>query len=147
MIRSLEFNDLDALLQLYTFLHPGDDAPPERKIVEQVWQQALTTPGTRYLGGFVGTHLVSSCNIVVIANLTRACRPYGVIENVVTDPQFRQQGWGKRLLAAALEYAWAERCYKVVLTTSRSDEATLRFYENAGFNRHDKKAFIARAPD
>ncbi len=46
-IRQLVLNDLDALLQLYTFLHPGDAAPPARKIVEQVWQQALSTPPAR----------------------------------------------------------------------------------------------------
>jgi len=36
--------------------------------------------------------------VEVIPNLTRACRPYGVIENVVTHSSHRGQGWGHALL-------------------------------------------------
>jgi GNAT superfamily N-acetyltransferase len=88
--------------------------------------------------------LVSSCTLTVIPNLTRACRPYGVIENVVTHAQYRGQGWGKALLTHALGEAWRQNCYKVMLLTGRKDEATLRFYEQAGFDRHDKQAFVAK---
>jgi hypothetical protein len=39
------------------------------------------------------------------------------------------------------------RCLMPVMPmTGRKDEATYRFYEAAGFNRHDKQAFIAKAP-
>ena len=30
--------------------------------------------------------------------------------------------------------------------TGRKDPDTLRFYENAGFDRHGKQAFVARPP-
>ena len=40
---------------------------------------------------------------------------------------------------AALEAAWAAECRKVMLLASGSRrEETLRFYENAGFERDDK---------
>ena len=42
--------------------------------------------------------------------------------------------------------AWRERCYKVMLMTGRKDEHTLRFYEQAGFDRHGKQAFVAKPP-
>ena len=35
-------------------------------------------------------------------------------------------------------------CYKVMLLTGRLDAATFRFYENAGFDRHGKQAFVAK---
>lgn len=38
-------------------------------------------------------------------------------------------------------------CYKVMLMTGRRDEATLRFYEAAGFSRNAKQAFVAKHPD
>jgi GNAT superfamily N-acetyltransferase len=82
----------------------------------------------------------------MVPNLTRACRPYGVIENVVTLADRRGRGLGKAVLAQALSVAWGQGCYKVMLMTGRKDEATYRFYEAAGFNRHDKQAFIAKAP-
>jgi hypothetical protein len=34
-----------------------------------------------------------------------------------------------------------------MLMTGRKDEATLRFYEGAGFKRHVKEAFIATWAD
>jgi hypothetical protein len=47
-------------------------------------------------------------------------------------------------LKEALADAWAARCYKVVLLTGRKDEATLRFYEAAGFDGNAKQAFVAK---
>jgi GNAT superfamily N-acetyltransferase len=86
------------------------------------------------------------CTITVIPNLTRGCRPYGVLENVVTHADHRNRGHGKAILAYALAHAWSQRCYKVMLLTGRKDDATLRFYESAGFDRHDKQAFVAKPP-
>jgi GNAT superfamily N-acetyltransferase len=88
--------------------------------------------------------LVSSCALSVIPNLTRGCKPYGLIENVVTHSNHRNQGYGKALLAHTLAYAWSVGCYKVMLLTGRKDPATFQFYESAGFNRHEKQAFIAK---
>ncbi len=143
-IRTIEPHELDALLGLYAHLH-GQDAPlPDRSAIESIWTEALRNQRCRYFGGYDGHQLVSSCTITVIPNLTRGCRPYGVIENVVTDVEHRGQGWGGALLARALEFGWSQGCYKVMLLTGRKDEATLRFYEKAGFDRHTKQGFVAR---
>jgi GNAT superfamily N-acetyltransferase len=57
---------------------------------------------------------------------------------------FRSQGHGKAVLATALSHAWSVGCYKVMLLTGRKDQATFEFYEAAGFDRHEKQAFIAK---
>lgn len=145
LIRHLEFADLDELLVLYGHLH-GSDAPlPERAVVEGVWRELAGNPSYRYYGGFAGGSLVSSCALTIIPNLTRGCRSYGVIENVVTHVAHRRKGYAKAVLLDALNDAWAANCYKVMLLTGRKDEATLRFYESVGFDRHGKQAFIASA--
>lgn len=146
-VRELQSTDLDALLGLYAHLHERDLPLPERNVVEQVWAEALANPRIRYFGCCEAGHLVSSCTLTVVPNLTRACRPYGVIENVVTHAEFRGRGWGKRVLQQALLFAWEQGCYKVMLLTGRKDDATLRFYEGAGFSREGKTGFIARPPD
>ncbi len=143
-VRELHATDLDALLGLYRYLHEQDLPLPARSQVEAVWAEALANPRIRYFGGFQGDNLVSSCTITLVPNLTRACRPYGVIENVVTHPAYRNQGWGKRLLHEALSFAWVRDCYKVMLLTGRKDDATLRFYERAGFSREGKTGFVAK---
>lgn len=143
-IRELQSADLDALLGLYRHLHESDLPLPARQVIEDVWAEALANPNIKYFGGYEADQLVSSCTITLIPNLTRACRPYGVIENVVTAAECRGRGWGKRLLQEALAFAWARGCYKVMLLTGRKDEATLRFYEGAGFSRQGKTGFIAK---
>ncbi|MBV7431332.1 MULTISPECIES: N-acetyltransferase [unclassified Acidovorax] len=93
-----------------------------------------------------GGGLVNAPRCHTLPNLTRACRPYGVIENVVTDLAHRGQGWGRAVLSHALSEAWRLNCYKVMLPTGRKDEATLRFYEHVGFDRQGKQALAAKPP-
>jgi GNAT superfamily N-acetyltransferase len=143
-VRPLLSSELDALLALYAHLHESDLPLPPRPEVEKVWNEARANPRSLYLGGFEQGQLVSSCTILVIPNLTRACRPYGVIENVVTHAAYRGKGWGRRVLQAALAFAWEQQCYKVMLLTGRKDAATLRFYEGAGFSRDGKTGFLAK---
>jgi len=143
-IRLLEKNDLSALLRLYEHLHSSDEPLPLQSKIDAVWSEIMSSGGFKYFGGFVGGVLVSSCTISVIPNLTRGCRPYGVIENVVTHSSHRKQGYGTALLHTALSHAWIVGCYKVMLLTGHKDEATLRFYQSAGFDSNGKQAFIAR---
>jgi GNAT superfamily N-acetyltransferase len=143
-IRELQSHELHALLGLYAHLHRQDDPLPPDAVVEAVWAEALANPRIKYYGGFEADALVTSCTLTVIPNLTRACRPYGVIENVVTHAAHRGRGWGKAVLAHALRDAWHQHCYKVMLLTGRKDDAIFRFYEGAGFDRHGKQAFVAK---
>jgi GNAT superfamily N-acetyltransferase len=144
LIRQLRADELSTLLELYRHLHRADEPLPPPPVVTATWQAILSNPSCRTLGGFIAETLVSSCALTVIPNLTRACRPYGLIENVVTHPDHRRKGHAKALLGEALREAWAEGCYKVMLLTGRKDEAIFRFYESAGFDRHAKQAFVAR---
>ena len=143
MIRELKESDLSVLLDLYRHLHPSDDPLPNQDIVDRLWATILQNPNLRYIGAFVDDTLVSSCTLSVTPNLSRGCRPYGVIENVVTHPRFRRQELGKAVLQQALADARFMGCYKVMLLTGRKDEETYKFYESAGFNRDSKQAFLA----
>lgn len=143
-IRRIDAAELNDLLALYKHLHVVDDPWPEPQILQSVWRELSGNPCYRYYGGYVAGELISSCNLTLIPNLTRACKPYGVIENVVTHAKHRNQGHGRAILQHALAQAWSAGCYKVMLMTGRKDEATLGFYESAGFDRHEKQGFIAK---
>ena len=146
-IRLLVKNDLPALLCLYGHLHPTDDPLPPQREVDDIWLEIMSNDRFQYFGGFIGgEELVTSCTIATIPNLTRGCKPYGIIENVVTHSDHRRNGFGTAILHAALSYAWSRGCYKVMLQTGRKDEATLRFYQSAGFDSNAKQAFVAK-PD
>ncbi len=147
MIRELKESDLPALLDLYGHLHTPDDPLPNQDVIDSLWATILLNPNLKYFGAFVDDTLVSSCTLSVTPNLTRGCRPYGVIENVVTHPRFRRQGLGKAVLQQALADARFMGCYKVMLLTGRKDEETYKFYESVGFNRDSKQAFLANPLD
>ena len=144
MIRALATHDLAALLDLYKHLHVADDPTASEAVSTSTWNTILNNDDIRYFGAFDGTRLVSCCNITVIPNLTRGCKPYALIENVVTHADYRRRGFGHAMLKAALDFAWSRQCYKVMLMTGRLDAGTFGFYESAGFKRHEKEAFVAK---
>jgi hypothetical protein len=43
-----------------------------------------------------------------------------------------------------MDIAWERGCYKIVLTTGRTDEEVMAFYEGVGFKRNTRTAFEAR---
>ena len=143
-IRTLNRGDLNALLMLYGYLHPEDAPLPDQEIIDSIWSEIHHNDRIRYFGCMVGDELVATCTITIIPNLTRGGRAYGVIENVVTHPQYRRRGYGHAVLQHALKHAWNNRCYKVMLLTGRKDEATLNFYQSAGFSADEKQAFVAK---
>jgi GNAT superfamily N-acetyltransferase len=145
-IREIQSNERQMLLDLYRHLHDRDDPLPEEPVLSGVWNRIHADPWHKIFGLFKNRSLIASCVLVVIPNLTRGCRPYGLIENVVTHAEFRNQGLGQALLKHALNEAWRLNCYKVMLLTGRKNEAVYKFYESAGFARNAKQAFLAKNP-
>ena len=147
-IRRAAVPDLPVILRLYRFLNPDDPVhDPRDETVRRLWQGIMADDRLRYFVVETGSRVVATCTLTLIPNLTRDLRPYGVIENVVTDPEFRQQGFATAVLRHALQDAWTEGCYKVMLSTGSKRESTLRFYENAGFKRGVKTGFVAHPDD
>ena len=143
-LREIREYELADLLRLYEDLHESDFPLPDQSVVERTWESIVRSDQHCYPGAYVDGNLVGTCALVVIPNLTRGCKPYGVIENVVTASGFRRKGIGTALLQYALKQAWQRECYKVMLLTGRMNEETYRFYEAAGFDRHSKQAFLAK---
>jgi GNAT superfamily N-acetyltransferase len=145
IVRSVTEQDLSEVLNLYRHLHPHD---PEldAATAERVWSTLMMSGSMTVIVAQVAERLVSSCTLAIVPNLSRGGRSYGVIENVVTHADYRRLGLGRRLLAHALDIAWQANCYKVLLATGSKREATLRFYEEAGFQRGGKTYFEVRRP-
>jgi len=144
ILRELFQEELDQLIALYRHLHDEDDPLPPRNIVQGIWREIQGDRNHKYFGLFIEGAMISSCVLNIIPNMTRGCRPYGVIENVVTHADYRRKGYGKTLLTHTLDHAWQNGCYKVMLLTGRKNEGTYAFYESAGFDRHAKQAFLAK---
>ncbi len=64
----------------------------------------------------VDSKIVSWYNISIIRNLTRNLRPYGLIENVITDSNYRKRGDARKALNMAVSIA-KDKNYKVMFLT------------------------------
>ena len=146
MIREAESADFERVMELYQQLHPNDpmvDDGSDRRTYDEI----LATPNLHLFvledeNGIIN----ATCYLNFIPNITRQVSPYCVIENVVTELSLRNQGFGKQVIAHALQFAWDRGCYKVMLQTGSRRESTHNFYKSCGFSADDKFAFVARPP-
>jgi GNAT superfamily N-acetyltransferase len=133
-IRAALPSDLEGLAALYPHLNPSDE-PIARDLAASRLDAIKQIPGSEVLLGLLDHKPVATCTLIVIPNLTRGGKPYGLIENVVTHVGYRGRGYGTRILHAAVAAAWDAGCYKVMLMTGSKQPSTLRFYESAGFEQ------------
>lgn len=133
-LREIGEEDLPAHIALYRHLNPADP-PIDLEQAAQVLHRLGRYDGSTIFAGFVAGRPVTSCTLVIVPNLTRGARPYGLIENVVTDASCRGKGYATTILQAAAERAWRHDCYKLMLLTGSKNPATLRFYAKAGFEQ------------
>ena len=141
MVREVRHEDLNELLELYTFLDE-DSIPEPSEHLSDVWNMIIEDSNHHLIVNEIGGKLVSSCVCVIIPNLTRNVRPYAFVENVVTHGDYRGKGYATQCLDYAKKIAEKENCYKMMLLTGSKRPETLKFYENAGYNSSDKTAFI-----
>ncbi|MBQ6042440.1 MAG: GNAT family N-acetyltransferase [Oscillospiraceae bacterium] len=140
MIRELQAQDFESLLQLYTHLHEKSvpESSPRRDALRD---RILSDPDYHIIVAEEDGRIVSSCVCVIVPNLTHDLRPYALIENVVTHADYRGRGLATACLDYAKQIALRENCYKMMLMTGSKLESTLRFYERAGYSSADKTAF------
>lgn len=141
MLREARQNDLNAILDLYLFLHEAA-VPKETKQLEMTWEKIINDKDHHLIVCDIDGKIVSSCVCVIIPNLTRNIRPYAFIENVVTHKDYRGKGYATMCLNYAKRIAEDNNCYKMMLLTGSRTESTLSVYHNAGYNSTDKTAFI-----
>ena len=141
MLREAVKEDLDELLNLYLFLHEKN-IPENSEHLENTWKRIIEDTNHHIIVNEINGKIVSSCVCVIIPNLTRNIRPYALIENVVTNEEYRGKGYATECLNYAKKIAIKNNCYKMMLLTGTKNKNTLAFYKSAGYNSDDKIAFI-----
>lgn len=141
MVREIEEKELNELLNLYLSLHEKT-VPEMTEHLKNTWETIIKDKNHHIIVNEVDNKIVSSCVCVIIPNLTRNIRPYAFIENVVTQEGYRGKGYATACLNYAKEIAEKENCYKMMLLTGSKKDATLKFYNDAGYNSKDKTAFV-----
>ncbi|MCK7611536.1 GNAT family N-acetyltransferase [Roseibium sediminicola] len=144
IIRVADDGDFDAVRALYRDLVPSDLPAPEA-LQRQTYKTMLEHPGLTILLAVIDRQAVASCTLVVTPNLTRGCASYALIENVVTQSNWRGRGIGHQLMQAAIDRAFGDGCFKVMLLSGSGNARAHRFYKTLGFST-TKTGFELRAP-
>lgn len=144
-IRQADEKDLDSVLLLYSHLLDTFKKPDD-EVLQKTWREIISDPRMHLFILETDGTPVSMCVLSIIPNLTYGARPYGLIENVVTRREYRNNGYGTELLVTVLDYAWQQGCYKVMLLTGRKEPSVFRLYEKVGFVRGFKEGLIAFPP-
>ena len=143
LIREASGTDFSRVMELYRQLQPADPLLTDGRD-RAVFDQILREPWLHLFVLEDDGRIQATCYLNVVPNITRSARPYAVIENVVTDIEVRGRGYGKRVVSHAVEFAWNEDCYKVMIQTGSKRDSTHAFYRSCGFSGESKHAFIAR---
>jgi len=142
VLRQLDADDFDSFARLLTQLM-GDIPLAIGPQGRGIYNGLLGHGGTSLWGLFAQDRMCSTATLHLLPNLTHAGRPYGLVENVITDVQYRGQGMGRRLMDHILDTAWAADAYKVMLLTGTHTSAQ-GFYEKLGFSGTQKDGMIIR---
>ncbi|MCF1466736.1 GNAT family N-acetyltransferase [Agrobacterium vitis] len=132
VIRHATFDDLEALLGLYKDLSNNNDFTDTDR-VHNTYAAILSHPGLTVFVALDHEKPVATASLLVTPNLTRGCRPYALIENVVSAATHRGQGYGRAVVLHTIDAAWNADCYKVMLLTGSTRPEIHRFYEACGF--------------
>ena len=145
MVRPARADDLDDLLALIRSLNEDEFVLPAAE-AQRIWAEISGAPGLTVYVAEQDGRAVSTCTLIVVPNLGRRGRPFAIIETVATLPDYRRRGLGRAVIAAALDEAWSQGCYKVMLMTGARDQGVLRFYEALGFEAGGKTALQILRP-
>ncbi len=130
-IRELNETDLVQLAELY-YQFWGDNSDVE-KMKSQL--QVIKTENNHIILVCENNgNIVGSVMGIVCRELYGECRPFLVIEKMIVDRRYRQQGVGTRLLEYLEERAKERGCTQMILVTEKNRIDACGFYESFGFS-------------
>lgn len=134
LIREAVEADLPAIAALLADdgLGRGRERPGD-PVYTEAFARMQGQPGNVYLVAEADGRLIGCLQYTLIHGLSRSGASRAQIEGVRVAAEARGQGIGQMLFEAAIERARAEGAALIQLTTDRTREDALRFYERLGF--------------
>ena len=144
-VRLARADDLASLLALFAVSEVSDHAQPIER-ARAIWAETLASDAADVFVAVEGERVAATCMLITAPNLLRGGRRLGVLENVVSHPDFRGGGYGRAVVEAALQAAWDKDCFQVMMQSGRADPAVHRFYEDRGFIPGLRTAYTVHNP-
>jgi len=128
--------DLDRKSELQEYL----ELLRELSLVENVnyddvrQTRSVQTKNMQVYVGVVDNSLVVCGTLLIIPRLNKPNIKFGQIEDLVVNPEYRDKGYGKRMVQFLTEKARCDGCYKIVLNSNKENK---EFYDKCGFMQNE----------
>jgi GNAT superfamily N-acetyltransferase len=134
VVRRASQSDLGALLSLYEELagRKTTAAPGDRDRAEPLLEEILADPRRELAVALLDGQLVGTADLLLVPNLTHACEPWAIVENVIVANTSRRSGVGRALMGHLLELARTAGCCKLQLMSGKHRTQAHEFYRALG---------------
>ena len=140
-LRKLKADDATAVIHLSHQLNPDVEIADAAHFATIAARDDITV-----MGAETSQQIVAMATLHILPNMGNNGRPFGVIENVITLPQFQGRGIMRLVMERLHDIAWEANAYKVMLMTGRGTSAK-GFYEKLGYSADQKHGMqIRRVP-
>ena len=130
-IRQAKREDLSSIIDLLHQLSPITPTDKrEPSLYKKTMRRIMRNHDYYIYVASIEEKIVATATLLVQMNLSHACKPYGHLENVVTDIKFRGQGIGNAIVHQLISEAQRRGCYKVILNCA---PRAIHFYRQCGF--------------
>src|SRR5579871_1930659 len=144
-VRLAREGDLESLLELFARSEVSAHVQPIER-ARAIWAETLACDATDVFVAVEGERVAATCMLITAPNLLRGGRRHGILENVVSHPDFRRGGYGRAVVEAALQVAWDRDCFHVLMQSGRQDPAVHQFYKGRGFLPGLRTAYAIHNP-
>src|SRR5580704_11194177 len=144
-VRLAREDDLASLLELFACSEVSAHARPIER-ARAIWAETIASDAADVFVAMEGERVAATCMLITAPNLLRGSRRLGVLENVVSHPDFRRGGYGRAVVEAALQAAWDKDCFHVLMQSGRQDPAVHQFYKARGFLPGLRTAYAIHNP-
>lgn len=130
-VRNARLDDLEGIVNLLSQLSPPKEGENlDREKGKEILRDILNNPDYCLCVAESKEGLIGTAMLLVQQNLSHGGKPYGHIENVVTDIRHRKKGIGHTMVKFLIDKAKKIGCYKVILNCETKN---IVFYERCGF--------------
>lgn len=134
-VRLLEKRDLSQLAKLYEQFW-GEDSD----LAKMETQYDIISDENNHiiLIAEINDVIVGSVMGIVCKELYGDCKPFLIVENMVIDKSFRNNGIGSKMLNQLEKLAQECSCTQMILVTENDRIDACNFYEKYGFQKNNK---------
>jgi GNAT superfamily N-acetyltransferase len=128
------FEDIPQLCELLTVLFSQEaDFAPDTKKQSAGLRQIIENPDIgRILVLRDGSVIIGMVNLLFTISTASGGR-VAILEDMIVRPEYRNKGYGSKLLGAAADFAKSAGCLRITLLTDKANKNAQKFYKRHGF--------------